>query len=201
MTCSRWPGAAIDTTSCPTPWPRSCGRPRAARDPHVLVRRADRGRRGRALRLRDAVLVCGAIKTQPGTTGILANPRIVVEVLSPSTEKYDRGEKRELYQRLPSLTDYLLVAQSSARDRAPPARGRRLLVLPGGGSGRDGDVDERRHPVGQRRLRGRVRAGSGRLAKAPGRDAVRRRDAHPVRTSSFRKGPVTSFRVVEARSK
>jgi Uma2 family endonuclease len=36
-------------------------------------------------------------------------------VLSPSTEKYDRGEEWEAYQRLSSVTDYLLVAQGSAR--------------------------------------------------------------------------------------
>jgi Uma2 family endonuclease len=63
----------------------------------------------------DAVAVCGAVKTEPGTTDVLANPRIVVEVLSRSTEAYDRGEKWEAYQGLASLTDYLLVAQGSVR--------------------------------------------------------------------------------------
>ena len=60
----------------------------------------------------DAVVVCGAVTTEPGTTDVLANPRVIVEVLSPSTEKYDRGAKWEAYQRLPSLTDYMLVAQA-----------------------------------------------------------------------------------------
>jgi Uma2 family endonuclease len=36
-------------------------------------------------------------------------------VLSPSTEKLGRGEKWEAYQRLPSLTDYLLVSQHAKR--------------------------------------------------------------------------------------
>jgi Uma2 family endonuclease len=63
----------------------------------------------------DAVAVCGAVKTEPGTTDVLANPRIVVEVLSRSTEAYDRGEKWEAYQGLESLTDYLLVAQGAMR--------------------------------------------------------------------------------------
>lgn len=63
----------------------------------------------------DTVAVCGAVKTEPGTTDVLANPRIVVEVLSRSTEAYDRGEKWEAYQGLESLTDYLLVAQGSVR--------------------------------------------------------------------------------------
>lgn len=63
----------------------------------------------------DAVAVCGALKTEPGTSDVLANPSIVVEVLSRSTEAYDRGDKWEAYQALASLTDYLLVAQGSVR--------------------------------------------------------------------------------------
>jgi Uma2 family endonuclease len=43
------------------------------------------------------------------------NPRVIVEVLSGTTEQYDRGLKWEGYQRLPSLTDYLLVSQAEAR--------------------------------------------------------------------------------------
>ncbi len=63
----------------------------------------------------DAVVVCGGVQTEPGTADVLANPTIVVEVLSRSTEAYDRGDKWEAYQRLASLTDYLLVAQTHAR--------------------------------------------------------------------------------------
>jgi Uma2 family endonuclease len=63
----------------------------------------------------DAVVVCGAVQLEPGTGDVLANPRVIVEVLSRSTEKYDRGEKWEAYQRLASLTDYLMVAQTSFR--------------------------------------------------------------------------------------
>lgn len=63
----------------------------------------------------DSVVACGGLRMEPGTTDVLANPSIVVEVLSRSTEMYDRGAKWEAYQRLPSLTDYLLVAQTSVR--------------------------------------------------------------------------------------
>lgn len=63
----------------------------------------------------DAVAACGGVKMERGTTDVLANPSIVVEVLSPRTEAYDRGEKWEEYQRLASLTDYLLVTQTSVR--------------------------------------------------------------------------------------
>jgi Uma2 family endonuclease len=61
------------------------------------------------------VAVCGALQTEPGTVDVLVNPRIVVEVLSRSTEAYDRGDKWEAYQKAASLTDYLLVAQGAAR--------------------------------------------------------------------------------------
>ena len=63
----------------------------------------------------DALAVCGGVQTEPGTTDVLANPSIVVEVLSGRTEAYDRGEKWDAYQRLPSLTDYLLVAQTTTQ--------------------------------------------------------------------------------------
>lgn len=45
----------------------------------------------------------------------LRNPLVVVEILSPSTESIDRGEKFGNYSRIPSLTDYLLVAQDHVR--------------------------------------------------------------------------------------
>jgi Uma2 family endonuclease len=63
----------------------------------------------------DAVVVCGALQTEPGASDVLVNPTTVVEVLLPSTEAHDRGVKWEAYQRLPSLTDYLLVAQGQVR--------------------------------------------------------------------------------------
>jgi len=63
----------------------------------------------------DAVASCGGARMEPGTTDILANPCIVAEVLSPGTEVYDRGAKWEAYQGISSLTDYLLVSQTSVR--------------------------------------------------------------------------------------
>jgi Uma2 family endonuclease len=55
-------------------------------------------------------VVCGESQLeQPGDT--LLNPTLLVEVLSESSEAYDRGKKSEYYRTLPSLTDYLLVAQ------------------------------------------------------------------------------------------
>jgi len=63
----------------------------------------------------DLSVVCGPAELEPGTNDVLLNPMVVVEVLSSSTESYDRGLKWEGYQRLPSLTDYVLVSQVEAR--------------------------------------------------------------------------------------
>ena len=41
------------------------------------------------------------------------NPRVVIEVLSPSTQNYDRGQKFRYYRSIPSLTDYLILAQDA----------------------------------------------------------------------------------------
>ncbi|AUX43380.1 hypothetical protein SOCE26_048280 [Sorangium cellulosum] len=63
----------------------------------------------------DVVVVCGGVQTEPGASDVLSNPTAVVEVLSRSTEAFDRGAKWEVYQRLSSLTDYLLVSQWQVR--------------------------------------------------------------------------------------
>jgi len=74
-------------------------------------------------------------KLEPGTTDVVASPRVVVEVLSPSTEAYDRGQQWEAYQQLPSLTDYLLVSASAARvehfRRQPDGSWRYSVLGPG----------------------------------------------------------------------
>jgi Uma2 family endonuclease len=63
----------------------------------------------------DTSVVCGPVILQDGTKDVVANPSILVEVLSSTTEQYDRGLKWEGYQLLSSLTDYLLVAQDEVR--------------------------------------------------------------------------------------
>lgn len=60
----------------------------------------------------DVVVVCGEAEFQDAETDVLLNPTVIVEVLSPSTEAFDRGEKFTRYQTWnPTLTDYLLVSQ------------------------------------------------------------------------------------------
>jgi Uma2 family endonuclease len=60
-------------------------------------------------------VIYGAPVFQPGTHDVITNPSILIEVLSSSTEEYDRGLKWTGYQRIGSLTDYLLVAQAEVR--------------------------------------------------------------------------------------
>jgi Uma2 family endonuclease len=62
----------------------------------------------------DVVIICGTPKLEPpGDT--LLNPIVLIEVLSPSTEDYDRGTKFEHFRTIESLKDYLLVAQDAIR--------------------------------------------------------------------------------------
>ena len=59
----------------------------------------------------DVVVVCEEPRFEDDVFDILLNPIIVVEVLSPSTEAYDRGEKFSHYRHLASLQEYVLVSQ------------------------------------------------------------------------------------------
>jgi Uma2 family endonuclease len=63
----------------------------------------------------DAVVVCGKLEHAEADPHAAINPILIVEVLSDSTEAYDRGEKFAHYRRLPSLREYLLVSQREAR--------------------------------------------------------------------------------------
>ena len=63
----------------------------------------------------DVVMVCGEIHFEDAANDTLLNPTAIVEVLSASTEAYDRGEKFAHYRRLESLQEYLLVAQDKFR--------------------------------------------------------------------------------------
>jgi len=59
----------------------------------------------------DVVVFCGAATMEDGIHHTLTNPLLIVEVLSESTEKYDRGIKFGHYRRLATLREYMLVAQ------------------------------------------------------------------------------------------
>jgi Uma2 family endonuclease len=62
----------------------------------------------------DVVVVCGDLSFADDHKDTLTNPTLLVEVLSPSTEAYDRGFKTEQYRKIDSLLEYVLVSQSRA---------------------------------------------------------------------------------------
>ena len=76
-----------------------------ANDMKVRIRTADAGT------YPDLVALCGERDFQDSRRDLLLNPSLIVEVLSDSTEAYDRGGKFALYRQIPSLRDYLLVSQ------------------------------------------------------------------------------------------
>lgn len=59
----------------------------------------------------DLFVVCGPLAPLGGRNDTLTDATFVVEVLSPSTQAYDRGQKFLFYQDLPSFQEYLLVSQ------------------------------------------------------------------------------------------
>ncbi len=63
----------------------------------------------------DVSVVCGERQYYLGKNDVVINPLLVVEVLSPSTQGYDRGEKFDHYQTIASLQEYLLVEQNEPR--------------------------------------------------------------------------------------
>lgn len=63
----------------------------------------------------DVLVVCGRLRRDPEDPHSVLNPTVIVEVLSPSTEAYDRGEKFRHYRQIPSLKDYVLVSQGQAQ--------------------------------------------------------------------------------------
>lgn len=61
----------------------------------------------------DVQVVCGSFRYADGRTDTVTNPTLIIEVLSPSTEAYDRGKKFQQYRTIESLQAYLLIAQDS----------------------------------------------------------------------------------------
>jgi len=61
----------------------------------------------------DVVVVCGRPEYRDSRRDTVSNPLVIVEVLSPSTRNYDRGDKFAHYRRLDSLRDYILIDQEA----------------------------------------------------------------------------------------
>lgn len=71
----------------------------------------------------DVVVVCGEPRLEDNHFDTLLNPTILVEVLSPSTERYDRGDKWAHFRHLECLQMYVLVAQDRMRVETFTRRG------------------------------------------------------------------------------
>ena len=59
----------------------------------------------------DVIIVCGSPVLEDDHNDTLMKPTVIIEVLSPSTEAYDRGQKADYYRQIPSLREYVPVAQ------------------------------------------------------------------------------------------
>ena len=92
------------------------GKPCAVYSPNMKVYArlpADTGLKG-LFAYPDCTVVCGEAQFYDEQRDVLINPRVVIEVLSPTTERYDRGKKFLRYQQNSSLTDYVMIAQAYA---------------------------------------------------------------------------------------
>jgi Uma2 family endonuclease len=79
----------------------------------------------------DVAVVCGDAEfVDDGHQDVLTNPTLIVEVLSPSTEGYDRGAKFAHYRRLPSLREYVLIAQDRVSVERFARRGDEWVIRP-----------------------------------------------------------------------
>jgi len=63
----------------------------------------------------DVSVVCGPPQRDPADPDTVVNPTVLVEVLSDSTEDYDRSVKRDHYLQIPTLREYVLVSQHEPR--------------------------------------------------------------------------------------
>ncbi len=61
----------------------------------------------------DLTVVCGDINLSENKSDIITNPVLIIEVLSPGTESFDRGRKFEYYRMIKSLKEYVLVSQEN----------------------------------------------------------------------------------------
>ena len=84
----------------------------------------------------DVTVVCGSLETAPEDEDAITNPVVLVEVLSDSTEAYDRGAKAAHYRQIPSLREYVFVSQDEQRievfRRVEAGRWEFLEARPGG---------------------------------------------------------------------
>lgn len=61
----------------------------------------------------DASVICGRLSLREGTTDVVTNPSVIVEVLSPGTESFDRGDKFAGYRSIEGLRHYVMLSSQS----------------------------------------------------------------------------------------
>jgi Uma2 family endonuclease len=83
----------------------------------------------------DVAVVCGPSERATDDPDAVTNPIVLAEVLSDSTEAYDRGEKFAHYRRVPSLREYVLVSQRERRVEVYQRAERRRWMLTDWGPG------------------------------------------------------------------
>jgi Uma2 family endonuclease len=83
----------------------------------------------------DVTVVCGDLQHSNIDVNAATNPILIVEILSESTEAYDRGEKFAHYRRLPSLREYLLISSQAPRLEAYARNAENEWVLHEAGAG------------------------------------------------------------------
>ena len=81
----------------------------------------------------DVVVFCGAPELEDDHFDTLLNPTIIIEVLSPSTERYDRGDKWAHFRLIESLQMYVLLAQDRIRAETFTRRGDEWIFAEAGG--------------------------------------------------------------------
>ncbi len=77
----------------------------------------------------DVTVVCGTPELEDEHFDTLLNPTVVIEVVSATMERWDRGRKAEHYRSIPSLQEYLLVSQDAPRVEQYRRHGEREWVL------------------------------------------------------------------------
>jgi Uma2 family endonuclease len=60
----------------------------------------------------DIVIYCGDAEFEDNEFDTLTNPMIIMEILSESTEAFDRGKKFAYYRKIPTLQEYILISQT-----------------------------------------------------------------------------------------
>ena len=63
----------------------------------------------------DLLVVCGKLVTTEDRAKSIINPKVIVEILSPSTEGYDGHRKFAFYRQIPTFEEYILIAQDQPR--------------------------------------------------------------------------------------